>query len=139
MKALLAACAAVLTLGVANAKEAAQPAAEAEAASPYQVIREDVSIPFAQRTVIGFHQGLDDSIILKVIGQHYYRADIDSVCRRDLRYDFSVGMRTFSGSLHRGDRLIIERRPCFINRIDEIADPRPVEAAAREAERRGED
>jgi hypothetical protein len=59
---------------------------------------------------------------------------LDRPCARDLRWEFRIGIRIPSvNSLRENDQVIVDGRRCFILSLDEIADPREVERAARAA------
>jgi len=134
MRLFVAAAATLALLGSAPAL--AQPAeqANAEEASPYTVLRENATIPFADRRINGFRVGLDRSLILTVGVNRFFRADLDRSCESDLRFETAIGVRVpRAGTLQRSDYVIIEGRRCHIWGLDEIADPGPVERAAREA------
>lgn len=140
MRTLIAAGAALITLiagGLAAADEPTTEAAAAseEAASPYAVIEENAHIAFANRRISSFRVGLDRSLILRVGASRYYRAELDESCARDLRWEIDIGVRIpANGALQRGDTVVIDGRRCFLHSLDEIADPRPAEQAARAAE-----
>jgi hypothetical protein len=142
MKVRAAAAAFVLcfaSVGFASHTLAQTPAdgsrqAAEEADSPYTVVRADASIPFAGRSITGYRVGLDRSLILDVVGNRWYRATLDRPCARDLRWEFRIGIRIPSvNSLRENDQVIVDGRRCFILSLDEIADPREVEHAARAA------
>jgi hypothetical protein len=133
--------AAALVLCFSGAAFGQQPDGEEQQAaqeerSPYVVVRPNANIAFAERTIVGYRVGLDRSLILRAIGNRWYRATLDRPCARDLRWEFSIGVRIpTTGSLYANDQVIIDGRRCFIHTLDEIADPREVERAARAAKR----
>lgn len=143
MKLLFAAVSMSIALaGAALAQDGAKPqpaAAEAQAQSPYVVIREDARIPFAGRTINGFRVGEDrNSIIFTVAGHRFYRGELDSYCARNLRFDYRIGLdrRFGGGAVERGSIVIIEGQRCMLLSLDEIADPRaPREAQPTEGDR----
>jgi hypothetical protein len=136
MRKMIAAGAALALLtGVAAADEPAAQAAAGESASPYTIIEENAHIPFANRRISSFRVGIDRSLILRVGASRYYRAELDTSCARDLRWEIGIGVRIpANGTLQRSDTVVIDGRRCFLHSLDEIADPRPAEQAAREAE-----
>ena len=133
LKSLAVAAAACLAVALA-----ASPARAVESQIPhYVVLKEDASIPFALRRVTGYRVGKDRSLILDV-GPRWYRAELDSFCARDLRWTHRIGLLPGGiGSFDRFSRVIVDGRRCFVRSVDEIADPRPAERAAREAARHG--
>ncbi|MBI1188473.1 MAG: hypothetical protein GC206_14265 [Alphaproteobacteria bacterium] len=132
MRTLSAAVAAMFTLGaVAGADEPMAGAAQ-EDTPAYAVVDENASIPFAERRINSFRVGLDRSLILRVGASRFYRAELDDDCARDLRWEIDIGVRIpTAGALRRSDTVVIDGRRCFLRTLDEIADPRPVEQAAR--------
>ncbi|MGE0044490.1 MAG: hypothetical protein AB7J28_13770 [Hyphomonadaceae bacterium] len=140
MKSWLVACA--LSVGVfiapASAQDETQKSADAvaEQESPYVILRENVSIPFANRAIRGFEAGEDRrSVIFRGPGRRHYRAELDSFCARNLRFESRIGMRSgpVDDTLRRGSTLYIDRDRCMILSLDEIADPR-AQARAEAAE-----
>ncbi|MBL8551081.1 MAG: hypothetical protein JNJ73_13930 [Hyphomonadaceae bacterium] len=108
-------------------------AAEAPATPSYVVLKHNASIPFALRTINGYHVGVDRSLILDV-GHRWYRAELDSFCARDLRWTTAIAVRPGGiGAFDRFSHVLVDGRRCRVLSLDEIADPRPVDRAARVA------
>lgn len=124
-------------LAVANTQPASTAAAAAAPASPYRVLSADSRIPFAESAIDGFRVGLDGSLILNA-GSRWYRATLNAACTRDLRWEEAIAFRPFGGgALDKFDTITIDHRPCQIQTLDRIEDPRPVERAARAAKAKG--
>lgn len=142
MKAILAALALSLAAaGVSYAQDGAEAQAEAPQFS-YAIVRENVRIPFAGRTIQGFEVGRDrNSVIFRASGRRYYRGELDSFCAHNLRWDERIGLdRRRSGpSFGRGDIVLIEGHRCMLQTLDEIADPREAHIAADAARRAARD
>jgi hypothetical protein len=98
---------------------------QAPAAPRYVVLHEDVSIPFALRTVNSYRVGEDGSLILRR-NNRWFRAELAAICARDLPWRNSVGIRPgATGSFDRLSTVIVDGHRCQISSLDEIADPRP--------------
>jgi hypothetical protein len=113
----------VLFGGSAPAQDTTQAAADAPG---YAVIRHDVAIPFALRTITGYRVGEDRSLIIDALGNRFYRAELEPLCARELRWRHAIGVVPDpSGTLYKNNYVIIDGRRCYIYTLDEIADPRP--------------
>ncbi|MBL8558410.1 MAG: hypothetical protein JNM47_06800 [Hyphomonadaceae bacterium] len=97
----------------------------------YEVIREDATIPFTS-TVRNFRVGLDKSLLLDGPGGRWYRAQVAEPCKSDLDWEQSIGLadRAMS-SVSKFTDVIVDGRRCQIISLDEIANPREAENAAR--------
>lgn len=117
-----------LAIGPAFAQDQSPPA-QAEADSPYVVLRENVRVPFASRTINGFQIGVDRrSVIFDGTGRHWYRGELDRGCARDLRWEHRIGLDLRRGfdTLDRFTWILIDGRRCALRSLDEIADPRDI-------------
>lgn len=107
--------------------------ATAPLAVQYVVVREDVSIPFG-RMVHNFRVGLDRSLLLESGHNRWYRATLPPPCQSDLRWEESVGLADRSStSISKFTDVIVDGNRCQILTLDEIADPKAAEDAARQA------
>ncbi len=97
----------------------------------YTVVRADATIPFTS-SVRNFRVGSDKSLLLEGNGNRWYRAQIAEPCKSDLRWEQSVGLadRTMT-SVSKFTEVIVDGRRCQIISLDEIADPKAAEDAAR--------
>jgi len=99
----------------------------------YAVVREDVSIPFGAM-VHNFRVGLDRSLLLESGHNRWYRATLTQPCQSDLRWEESIGLADRSStSVTKFTDVVVDGRRCQILTLDEIADPRIAEDAARRA------
>jgi hypothetical protein len=125
--------AALASFASAFALPASAHAAAAQAAPAYVVVKQDASIPFALRRVTGYRVGQDRSLILDA-GHRWYRAELDSFCTRDLRWTHHIRLSPGGiGAFDRFSHVIVDGRRCLVQSVDEIADPRPIDRAARQA------
>ncbi len=116
-------------LAACATKAAATPPLEVR----YTVVREDVTIPFS-RTVNNFRVGLDRSLLLETGHNRWYRATLTQPCQSDLRWEERIGLADrASTSVSKFTDVIVDGHRCQILTLDEIADPKAAEAAAREA------
>lgn len=99
----------------------------------YTVIKNDVSIPFTY-TVNNFRAGLDRSLLLEGPSKRWYRATLPEPCKSDLRWHQAIGLADRSStSVSKFTDVIVGGQRCQILSLDEIADPKPAEDAARAA------
>lgn len=99
----------------------------------YTVVAADVTIPF-QRTVNNFRVGLDRSLLLEGTGNKWYRATLPEPCKSDLRWEEAIGLADRGSiSVSKFSEVVVNGRRCQLLSLDEIADPRPAEEAARAA------
>lgn len=99
----------------------------------YTVIDDDVTIPFS-RSVNNFRVGPDRSLLLRATGRKWYRATLSQPCKSDLRWEQAIGIADRSAiSVSRFSEVVVNGRRCQILSLDEIADPKPAEEAARAA------
>lgn len=113
----------------------ATKAETATAARPvaYTVVREDVSIPFS-RTVRNFRVGPDRSLLLESGHNRWYRATLSQPCQSDLRWEEEIARADrASSSVSKFTDVIVDGHRCQILTLDEIADPKLAEDAARAA------
>lgn len=124
----------VLALAALGAFASAAAAdVKAPAAPVYKVIKEDATIPFANRRVNDFQRGMDGSLLLRAGVNEWYRVEVWQPCKSDLRWEHAIALRSNpSGSFDRFSRVFVDGNHCAIDRIDRIEDPRPVEKALRE-------
>lgn len=111
--------------------------ATTEAAAPlevkYAVVKEDVSIPFS-RNIRNFRVGLDRSLLLEGPSKRWYRATLPEPCKSDLRWEQSIALADRSSpSVSKFTDVFVDGQKCQILTLDEIADPKPAEDAARAA------
>lgn len=125
MKALILSLALMLGAAAAIAGPATNLNPRAEAPS-YRVVEPNASIGLAHYRVRGYEVGRDNSLILRVTGNRYYRATLQEPCASDLRYGTSIGFRTFGGTLGRSERVYVNGTACYIRSLDQIE--RPVRA-----------
>lgn len=97
----------------------------------YTVIRSDATIPFSSN-VQNFRVGLDKSLLLDAPGGRWYRAEISAPCKSDLDWEQTIGLadRAMS-SVSKFTEVIVDGRRCQIISLDEIANPKAAEDAAR--------
>ena len=127
------AVAVVVAAGAALAACASTASSRAPMDVQYTVIDDDVTIPFAQ-TVNNFRVGLDRSLILDGVGRKWYRATLSQPCKSDLNWEERIGLVDRGGiSVSKFSEVIVNGRRCQILSLDEIADPKPAEDAARAA------
>lgn len=99
----------------------------------YTVVRENVTIPFS-RNVLNFRVGADKTLLLEGTGRRWYRATLDQPCTSDLQWEQAVSLYDRSGTgVSKFSEVIVDGQRCQIQTLDEIADPRVAEAAARTA------
>jgi hypothetical protein len=97
----------------------------------YQVVREDVSIPFTS-TVRNFRVGLDRSLLLESGHDRWYRATLPQPCKSDLRWEQQIALADrASTSVSKFTDVIVDGQRCQILTLDEIANPRAAEDLAR--------
>lgn len=123
-----------LTLAVVVAVGAcATKASRAPLEVTYAVVREDVTIPFT-RDVRHFRVGADNSLLLEVAGNRWYRAQVPEPCKSDLDWETRIGLADRAvTSISKFTDVIVDGRRCRIITLDQIEDPRAAEAAARAA------
>jgi hypothetical protein len=115
------AAAMALTAGVAWA--APEDVKPADAPPLYKTLKEDVTIPFAGRTVRDYSVGEDGSLILRAGGK-YYRAVLWRPCATDLKWEHKIALVSRpTDTLDRFSRVIVDGNACAIESIDEIEKP----------------
>lgn len=128
MHILLAAFATVGAVACASQEGRAEPVPV-----EYKVIRADVTIPFS-RDVRHFRVGADNSLLLEVGGNRWYRAQLPEPCKSDLDWEMSIGLADRAAtSISKFTDVIVDSRRCRIIGLDQIEDPKAAEAAARAA------
>jgi hypothetical protein len=99
----------------------------------YAVVREDVTIPFSS-TVRNFRVGLDRSLLLESGHDRWYRATLPQPCRSDLRWEQQIALADrAASSVSKFTDVIVDGQRCQILTLDEIANPKAAEDAARAA------
>lgn len=118
---------------VAVAQEA--PAAAAEPPPiVYPVIDENARIPFSTNRVNGFQVGEDDSLIIRVGANRWYRAELWPGCDFDLPFEHAIAIASRpDDTIDRFSVAIVNGRRCPFQTFDRIEDPGPVEEAWRAA------
>lgn len=97
----------------------------------YEVVRADATIPFSS-TVNNFRVGLDRSLLLDGPGGRWYRAQLQEPCKSDLRWEQTIALADRSmSSVSKFTDVIVAGRRCQIISLDEIANPKAAEDAAR--------
>ena len=126
---LASAFAALAIAGCATKAETAT----AENPVTYAIVRADVTIPFS-RTVRNFRVGADKSLLLESGHNRWYRATLPQPCRTDLRWEEQIALADRAGgAISKFTDVLVDGNRCQILTLDEIADPRIAEAAARAA------
>jgi len=124
-RAAAAVCAAAL-LGACAAQAGAQSTAEER---QYVVLEEDATITLPSR--ISGYQVEGRSLLIKVGGNEWYRAEIDRACAVDLRGSTAVPLVEPAGSpIDQTSFVVVDGRRCHFQSLDRIADPEAQMASA---------
>jgi len=124
MKALAALAAFALLTTAAYADQVPAAGAEEEVAPVFNVIEADARLPFSGRVMRGYQVARDDSLIVRVGSDRYYRATVWEPCARDLRWDEAIGFDTGPGdTLDRFSMVVVRGNRCPIESFDQIAEP----------------
>lgn len=123
MKLLPALTFALCAAGVLGLGQAAAEAPQ-QTDRQYVVIRENAHIPFA-RQVNSWEVADDHSLLLRVGANHWYRAEIDQFCARNLRFETRVALfERGAGSIDRfGQVRLRDGTRCHFQSLDEIENP----------------
>ena len=131
MKVLAALAALALLTTAAYAEQVPVANGEEEAPPVFSVIEADARLSFSGRVTRGFQVARDDSLILRVGADRYYRATVWEPCARELRWDDTIAFDTGPvDTLDRFSTVLVSGQRCPIRTFDQIAEP-PADATRR--------
>lgn len=117
-------------LTVCSAIVAASACASAQPAMPtsFVIVKENVSVPYSPNNVSGFERVDDDTYLLKINSNRWYKAELSEGCGAGARKNFMITVDTGADPSSRIDAstslVLDEYHRCRIHKLDQIEAPK---------------
>ncbi|MEZ6022730.1 MAG: DUF6491 family protein [Hyphomonadaceae bacterium] len=100
------------------------PPVQEEAAPAYNVLEADARLPFSSLLLRSYQVARDDSLILRIGADRWYRATVWQSCKNDLRWEQRIGFDTGpSQTLDRFSAVYVDGNRCPLESLDQIEEP----------------
>lgn len=118
----------ILTISSAILASVACATAEPTPPTKFVVLEENVSVPYSPNAVSGFERVDDDTYLLKINSNRWYKAELSENCGRGVRKNFMITVDTGvdpSSRIDASTSLILdETHRCRIQKLDRIEAPK---------------